>query len=243
VLEASTHDPAGSSLAIVGVNGAGKTTLAKLLCRLYDPQSGSIESRRHRPRASSTRQLARAASPRCSRTSCVTSCQLRANVAPQRRARAAIHAALREAGADDLAASTPCSPRHTRTARPFRRAVATRRARTARCARFGWARGVELLDEPTAQLDVRGEAEIFSRVLAATSHTTTILVSHPLLHCAPGRPHLRGRSRSRRRARTHNELMALRGRYQNMFDLQASRFTETWSSTSTAEQVVHETLA
>ena len=35
--------PAGSSLAIVGQNGAGKTTLAKLLCRLYDPQGGSIE--------------------------------------------------------------------------------------------------------------------------------------------------------------------------------------------------------
>ena len=35
--------PAGSSLAIVGQNGAGKTTLAKLLCRLYDPQTGGIE--------------------------------------------------------------------------------------------------------------------------------------------------------------------------------------------------------
>src|SRR5262249_50502650 len=35
--------PAGSSLAIVGQNGAGKTTLAKLLCRLYDPGSGTIE--------------------------------------------------------------------------------------------------------------------------------------------------------------------------------------------------------
>ena len=35
--------PAGSSIAIVGQNGAGKTTLAKLLCRLYDPQSGAIE--------------------------------------------------------------------------------------------------------------------------------------------------------------------------------------------------------
>ena len=36
--------PAGSSIAIVGQNGAGKTTLAKLLCRLYDPQSGAIEA-------------------------------------------------------------------------------------------------------------------------------------------------------------------------------------------------------
>src|ERR1700731_2150551 len=35
--------PVGSSLAIVGQNGAGKTTIAKLLCRLYDPQSGAIE--------------------------------------------------------------------------------------------------------------------------------------------------------------------------------------------------------
>lgn len=32
----------GETVAIVGENGAGKTTLVKLLCRLYDPQSGSI---------------------------------------------------------------------------------------------------------------------------------------------------------------------------------------------------------
>ena len=38
--------------------------------------------------------------------------------------------------------------------------------------------GVVLLDEPTAQLDVRGEAEIFDRMLAATRHCTTILISH-----------------------------------------------------------------
>src|SRR5947209_394359 len=38
--------------------------------------------------------------------------------------------------------------------------------------------GVVLLDEPTAQLDVRGEAEIFDRILAATRQCTTILISH-----------------------------------------------------------------
>ncbi len=32
----------GETVAIVGHNGAGKSTLAKLLCRLYDPQEGSI---------------------------------------------------------------------------------------------------------------------------------------------------------------------------------------------------------
>src|SRR4029079_1408279 len=38
--------------------------------------------------------------------------------------------------------------------------------------------GLLLLDEPTAQLDVRGEAEIFDRILATTRDTTTILISH-----------------------------------------------------------------
>lgn len=32
----------GETVAIVGKNGAGKSTLVKLLCRLYDPQEGSI---------------------------------------------------------------------------------------------------------------------------------------------------------------------------------------------------------
>ncbi len=35
--------PAGQIVAVVGENGAGKTTLIKLLCRFYDPESGSIQ--------------------------------------------------------------------------------------------------------------------------------------------------------------------------------------------------------
>lgn len=35
--------PAGRTVALVGPNGAGKTTITKLLCRFYDPTSGSIE--------------------------------------------------------------------------------------------------------------------------------------------------------------------------------------------------------
>jgi ATP-binding cassette subfamily B protein len=42
-LEDVTLDlPAGSVVAIVGENGAGKTTLVKLLCRMYQPDSGRI---------------------------------------------------------------------------------------------------------------------------------------------------------------------------------------------------------
>jgi len=39
----SLRIPAGQFVALVGPNGAGKTTLAKLLCRFYDPQDGTIE--------------------------------------------------------------------------------------------------------------------------------------------------------------------------------------------------------
>ena len=93
-----------------------------------------------------------------------------------------------------------------------------------RCAPCGCGAGVVLLDEPTAQLDVRGEAEIFDRILAATRHTTTILISHrfsTVRHAdricvlEGGRVVELG---------THDELMAAGGRYRTMFDLQASRF-------------------
>jgi ATP-binding cassette subfamily B protein len=81
-----------------------------------------------------------------------------------------------------------------------------------------------LLDEPTAQLDVRGEAEIFDHLLAATRHCTTILISHrfsTVRHAdricvlEHGRVIELGR---------HDELMALGGRYRTMFELQAQRF-------------------
>jgi ABC-type multidrug transport system fused ATPase/permease subunit len=86
--------------------------------------------------------------------------------------------------------------------------------------------GVVLLDEPTAQLDVRGEAEVFDRILEATRGCTTILVSHrfsTVRHAdricvlEAGRVAELG---------THDELMALGGRYRTMFELQAARFAE-----------------
>jgi ATP-binding cassette subfamily B protein len=215
--------PAGSSLAIVGQNGAGKTTLAKLLCRLYDPQAGAIEVDGIDVRdldLTGWRERITAVFQDFIRFEL----SLRDNVAPAGAPDAAVLAALADAGAADLAdLDTPLAKGYrggTDLSGGQWQRVALARALCA--VQLG--AGVVLLDEPTAQLDVRGEAEIFERILAATRDCTTILISHRfstvrqadrICVLEHGRVVELG---------THEELMAHRGRYRTMFDLQAERF-------------------
>ena len=232
--------PAGTSMAIVGVNGAGKTTLAKLLCRLYDPDDGAIEidgvDLRELSLDSWRSRLAAVFQDfvRYERS-------LADNVVPHGADPDVLTGALDDAGADRLAdPSTVLKPPVRRRHRPVGRAVAARGPRSGlglAAVRLG--AGVVLLDEPTAQLDVRGEVEIFERVLAATRHCTTILVSHRfstvrladrICVVEHGRVVELG---------SHDELMAFDGRYRTMFDLQASRFTEL---DEVGQEVRHEHL-
>ena len=215
--------PAGSSLAIVGQNGAGKTTLAKLLCRLYDPEAGAIEvdgvdlrtleleSWRSRL-AAVFQDFVRFELP------------LRDNVAPSGAPEAVILAALTEAGATDLADLDTVLARGYPGGTELSGGQWQRVALARALCEVRLGAGVVLLDEPTAQLDVRGEAEIFDRILAATRHTTTILVSHRFstVRHADRICVLHGGQVVE--LGTHDELMAAGGRYKMMFELQASRF-------------------
>ena len=215
--------PAGTSLAIVGQNGAGKTTIAKLLCRLYDPQSGAIEAdgvdirefdlASWRARVTAVFQdFIRLELP------------LRDNVAPAGAPDAVIQPALESAGATNLAKLDTILARGYDGGTDLSGGQWQRVALARSLAAVTLGADIVLLDEPTAQLDVRGEAEIFDRVLAATRHCTTILISHrfsTVRHAdricvlEHGRVIELG---------THDELMALGGRYRTMFDLQAQRF-------------------
>jgi ABC-type multidrug transport system fused ATPase/permease subunit len=84
--------------------------------------------------------------------------------------------------------------------------------------------GIVLLDEPTAQLDVRGEAEIFDRILSATRHCTTILISHRFSTVRHADRICVLEHGKVVELGTHDELIELGGRYRTMFDLQAERF-------------------
>jgi len=215
--------PAGSSLAIVGQNGAGKTTIAKLLCRLYDPQSGAIEIDGVDIRdfdLASWRSRVTAVFQDFMRLEL----PLRDNVAPAGAPDDVVRAALDSAGATNLAALDTVLARGYSGGTDLSGGQWQRIALARALAAVKLGAGVVLLDEPTAQLDVRGEAEIFDRLLAATRHCTTILISHrfsTVRHAdricvlEHGRVIELG---------THDELMALGGRYRTMFDLQAQRF-------------------
>jgi ABC-type multidrug transport system fused ATPase/permease subunit len=87
--------------------------------------------------------------------------------------------------------------------------------------------GIVLLDEPTAQLDVRGEAEIFERILAETRRCTTILISHRFSTVRHADRICVLEHGAVVELGSHDELMARGGRYRTMFDLQAQRFGRT----------------
>ena len=251
--------PAGSSLAIVGQNGAGKTTLAKLLCRLYDPQSGVIEVdgvdladldlESWRGRVAAVFQdfvrfeltlrenviprenlipwkgggggLGGVAGPGPAERGV-------AGPRPAERGVAglddSVEAALAGAGAGALASLDTVLAKGYSGGTDLSGGQWQRVALARALAAVRLGAGLVLLDEPTAQLDVRGEAEIFERVLAAARSCTTILISHRFSTVRHVDRIAVVEHGGVVELGSHDELMALRGRYWTMFSLQAQRF-------------------
>jgi ATP-binding cassette subfamily B protein len=225
--------PAGRSLAIVGLNGAGKTTLCKLLARCYEPTSGRIlvdgvpltalDAHAWQRRIAAVFQ------------DFVTfPLALRDNVgfgAVESMNDAMLRGAADKARCLDIIERAPAGWDSVLSKR-FDNGIelsggeAQRIALARALLAVDAGAGVLMLDEPTASLDVRGEAELFDRYLELTRGVTSILISHrfstvrhadAICVLDSGRVVERG---------THDSLVAAGGQYAEMFHLQASRYAD-----------------
>jgi ATP-binding cassette subfamily B protein len=226
---------AGTSTAIVGENGAGKTTLIKLLARLYEPTGGQIRvdgiPLSELDPASWQRQTA-ALFQDFQRYGLSVTDNIAFGQLELRDDRPALELAASQAQALGLIQSLP---RHWETllSRQFTSGVDLSGGEWQRIAlarallAASHSGGILILDEPTAHLDVRGEAAFYDRFLDLTRGQTTVIISH--------------RFSTVRRAKSiavlhdgqivehgsHDELIAAGGRYARLFQLQAGRFADS----------------
>ncbi|WP_255950853.1 ABC transporter ATP-binding protein [Streptomyces odontomachi] len=224
--------PAGTSLAVVGVNGAGKTTLTKIITGLYQPTSGSIRFVPVDPPGADIltwqNQFA-VAFQNFSRFPF----SLRENVtigsATHNADDADVLEAIGLAGLGPLVGALPAgldTPLDGNTEGGVD--VSGGQWQRIALARSLFAikngRKVLVLDEPTAQLDARGEADFYDRFLELTKGTTSIVISHRFstVRRADQIAVLDGGFITERGS--HEELMRLGGLYAKMFHAQAERY-------------------
>jgi len=218
----------GKSLAIVGRNGCGKTTLVKLLCRLYDPQQGSIYYDGVDLRLLSLEDLRQSVGV-IFQDFIHYDLTVAENIAlsngPAVRAEALRRAAV-NAGADDFINGLPRAY-DTLLGNQFPGGIELSGGQWQRLAlarAFYRDAGLLILDEPTASLDITTEARIYAHFKTMTEGRTAILISHRLSTVRiadyiavidDGKVVELG---------DHESLMYAGGIYREMFTVQAERF-------------------
>jgi len=221
--------PAGQVMALVGENGVGKTTLVKLLTRLYDPEEGRILFDGHDLRAYDLDGL-RAGIGVIFQDFVRYDLSAGDNIAVGRIAERQNHARIEEAarlGRADAVVGRLEGGYDQMVGRRFRGGVELSGGEWQKIAiARAYMRNAALLilDEPTAALDARAEFEVFQRFKALSAGRTVVLISHRfssvrmadlIVLIAGGRVAEIG---------THADLLALGGRYAELFELQAAGY-------------------
>ncbi len=219
----------GQKIALVGENGSGKTTLIKLLCRLYDPTEGRVTLDGVDLREFDLVDLRREVSvifQDYAKYNLTAEENIWLGDAAQPPDRAAITNVARQAGAHDVIMGLK-NEYDTVLGKIFQdgeQLSIGQWQKIALARAFLRKAQIVILDEPTSAMDAKAEYEIFSSLRELTTDKITVTISHRFstvrqADCIyvmdQGRIIERG---------SHDELMALSGKYAFLFNTQAQHY-------------------
>jgi ATP-binding cassette subfamily B protein len=220
---------AGEVLALVGENGAGKTTLVKLLARLYDPDEGRILLDGHDLREYDLADL-RANIGVIFQDFVRYHLTAAENIAVGRIEARADRARIKAAGssslADEVIEKLPLGYDQM-IGKRFKTGVDLSAGEWQKVAiARAYMRNAQLLilDEPTASLDARSEFEVFQRFKELAIGKTAVLISHRFSSVRMADRILVLAGGEIEEVGTHDQLLARRGRYAELFELQAAGY-------------------
>jgi ATP-binding cassette subfamily B protein len=181
--EFSLTIPAGKIVAIVGPNGAGKSTVIKLLCRFYDPESGTIEIDGTDLRQIETQHLRRLVTVLFQQPvhyNATVSENIEYGDLEHTPEPGEIRAAVEAAGAEEIVDRLP----HGYQSLLGRWFIGGNELSVGEWQRIALARAflrkapIIILDEPTSSLDPWAEADWLRRFRTLAAGRTAIVVTH-----------------------------------------------------------------
>ncbi len=210
----------GQTVALVGSSGAGKSTIAQLAARLYDVSSGAVELGGVDVRDLSFADL-RAGIGMVTQDGHLFHESIRANVALARPEASddELWEALRRARLEPLVRSLPDGLDTIVGERGYRLSGGERQRMTI--ARMLLARPqIIILDEATAALDSTNEAAVQAAFAEALEGRTALVIAHRLSTVRDADAILVVEAGRIVESGTHAELLALGGRYEELYRTQ-----------------------
>lgn len=229
------HLPAAGVVAVVGEYGSGKTSLIKLLCKLYRPDAGTIRVDGidlARLETADWHARTSAAFQDFGRFQILFGQTVGLGDVRRLDDREAVREAVRAADADALVQRLP-EGLDTQLGRRFDGVdLSEGQWQKTALARASMRRTPLLfvLDEPTASLDAPSEHAIFERYMArarelsARTGTITVIVSHRFSTVTDADLILVLHAGRIAESGTHDELLALGGRYAQLYGIQAKAY-------------------
>lgn len=216
----------GEKIAVVGENGSGKSTLVKLLMRFYDPTNGKISVDNYDLKDFNIFDLHKNLSATFQDFSRFKLTFQENVITGYSFNKDRVNNVLKASGLGDLLANDHLNL-NTMLAKDFKNGtdLSGGQWQKVALARDLYADGkIEFLDEPTAALDAKSEAEIYQRFLKENDKKTIFFVTHRLsaVRFADKVLFLDGGKISG--FDTHTNLLQTNPKYKEMYDLQKDAY-------------------